>query len=251
MTKFFKFCIVGGSGAVISWVLTWLITERIGLWYIASMIIATFVAMVWNFIWNSKWTFSQPSDVNSPDYEWKAYHQGNPIQKWWKKSIASTVWDWIPDESSLLNIGCGSSPIAMKYPYAVNIDMNHAKIEFMKRRIPTATFIEGDACDLRGLRSESFDHAICVELIEHVNYPERVVEEIARLLVKGGNVVIATPDYSRTMWHLVESFTPYKEWHGAKLTKAAIESMCRQNGLVPVKYKYIANCDLVEMFVKR
>ncbi|MDD3461622.1 MAG: methyltransferase domain-containing protein [Mesotoga sp.] len=249
MTRFLKFCIVGGTGAIITWGLTWLFTERLGLWYMVSVIIATGFAMINNFAWNSTWTFKTNVDPENPAYEWDAFYHGNPMQRWWKHRIADYVWGFIPNQGKLLNVGCGSSPIAMHYPHSYNIDLDTAKLEFMHLRMPYAHFKQGNACSLEFLDA-SFDSVICIEVIEHTPYPEKVVSEIARVLRVGGTAVIATPDYAKMRWHVAEMFTPYKEWHGAKLTRTAVESLARANGLVPKECKYVAGCDLVEYFVK-
>jgi SAM-dependent methyltransferase len=249
MTRFFKFCVVGGIGAIITWGLTWLLTEKMSLWYMFSVVIATGIAMINNYILNSTWTFKTVTEPTNPAYDWESYYHGNPMQKWWKRKIAQTVWDWFPIEKDLLNVGCGSSPIALRYPHSINVDMDTAKLDFMKHRMPLALFVKGDACNL-DFHGGRFDQVICIEVIEHTPYPEKVVSEISRILKKGGQAIIATPDYSKTLWHVAELFTPYKEWHGAKLTRTAVESLCRENGLVAKQVEYVMGCDLIELFEK-
>ena len=43
-----------------------------------------------------------------------------------KREIANTVWEWIPSDTKLLNIGCGSSPISLNYTNMVGIDTNES-----------------------------------------------------------------------------------------------------------------------------
>jgi len=52
-----KFMLVGGSGALLQLALLYLFTDIIGVWYIASSIMAIGVAMVWNYLLNNYWTF--------------------------------------------------------------------------------------------------------------------------------------------------------------------------------------------------
>lgn len=47
------------------------------------------------------------------------------------------------------------------------------------------------------LPAESFDAAVCVEVIEHVKAPKKLVDSIRRSLKSHGTVVIATPNYGR------------------------------------------------------
>ncbi len=249
LIKFCKFVIVGGSAALITFGLTWLFTEKFHLWYMGSLVIATGIAMAWNFTFSNYWTFAvknrTPKDA---DYEWFAYYHGNPIQRWWKRQIAKTVWKFVPHSSKLLDIGCGSSPIIGHYQKAIGIDKNEDKIRFMREKFPDNSFIPLD--NTEGFKNNSFDYVLCVEVIEHSKEPEKLIKEIARVTKIYGNVVIATPDYSKILWHIAEKFTPYKDEHCSKFTKGILEEMCRKHKLIPVKSKYIAGCDLCEQFVR-
>lgn len=249
LTKYLKFCIVGGTGAIITFGVTWLLTEKIGLWYMGSLVVATIIAMTSNFLFNNYWTFSvktrTPSDA---DYDWFAYHHGNPVQKWWKRSIAKTVWGYIPHSSKLLDIGCGSSPIIGKYKKAIGIDGNEQKITFMREKYPDNMFIP--TTNTEAFKDNSFDYVLCIEVIEHSPEPEKLITEISRMLKVYGKAVIATPDYSKILWHIAEKFTPYKEEHCSKFTKGILEELCKKHGLSPAEHKYIAGCDLVEEFIK-
>ncbi len=54
--------------------------------------------------------------------------------------------------------------------------------------------IIGDAQDMQ-IQSESIDCVKCTELLEHVEYPEKVISEIHRILVPGGILVLSIPLY--------------------------------------------------------
>jgi SAM-dependent methyltransferase len=43
------------------------------------------------------------------------------------------------------------------------------------------------------LQSDTYDHAICMNVLEHVFEFENVISETARVIKKGGTIVIATP----------------------------------------------------------
>lgn len=242
--RFLRFCLVGGSGAIITFGITWLLTEQFGLWYMLSMVIAVAIATVWNYNFNLFWTFKTSTKFTDASYEWESFYNGNPIQKWWKQSIAKTVWKWMPDNGLLLDIGCGSSPIISKYRDAIGIDPNADKIRFIREKLPHTRF----GTEVIG---SQYDNVLCIEVLEHLDKPMLMIRQIASLLKTGGKVIFATPDYDKYLWHLAEKFTPYKEDHRTKLNKEALEILCRSVALYPVKFKYIAGCDLVELFEKR
>jgi len=249
LIKFVKFAIVGGTGALITFGITWVLTEQFDLWYMGSLVIATIVAMVSNFLFNNYWTFAvktrQPSDA---DYEWFAYYQGNPIQRWWKRQISKIILEWIPKNNRLLEIGSGSSPTIGNYKNAVGIDINSEKIKFIQEKLPDIEFKATG--NTKEFDNASFDNVICIEVLEHLEQPEKVVAEISRILKSGGMTVIATPDYDKKLWNIAEMFTPYKEEHCYKFNRERLEKMCKTYNLVPLKYKYVAKCDLVEIFLK-
>lgn len=247
--KFVKFCIVGSGGAAITFGLTWVLTEIAGLYYMLGLVFAVAVATFFNFTMNSLWTF-KVVDTESGDYDWRSFYKGNLVQRWWKGRIARTVWRAIPSNSKLLDIGCGSSPIIGRYKNALGIDVNEAKLRYLKEQYPNIVTRQMSAETL-DFPDEYFDYVICIELLEHLQDAEKAVAEIARVLKKGGKAVLATPDYARWHWHLIEQFTAYKDDHVTKFTRKKLEAMCRRAGLEPVGHNYVAACDFIGSYRKR
>lgn len=246
--KLLKFGIAEGLGTIIVFGLVWLLTELSGMWYMFSLALATIVGFFFKYVANTIWTFKVVEEPSSADYEWRSFYRGSLIQKWWKQSIAKIVWDWMPNSSKLLDIGCGSSPIITHYAGdVIGIDINEAKLEYMKQKCPRHRFINWGIDEFN---DSEFDHILCIEVLEHLQNPEEMIKGIARVMIKNGKVIIATPDYSKWLWTLAERFTPYKEEHIRQFTRDSLEVLCLKYGLKPVKYHYIATCDLVEMFEK-
>jgi dolichol-phosphate mannosyltransferase len=248
--RFIRFCIVGGSGTLMHLAIVWIMTEAVGLWYMFSICIAVAIVVTWNFTLNSLWTFSHEKNPDDHDYDWYGYHKGNPAQKWWKRSIAKTVWRWIPSSSTMLDIGCGTSPIITQYPNAIGIDTNSQKLRFMRKLLPKQKFLKAkEGCSLK-FNSNSFDYVICIEVLEHLKNPDRMIQEIARVLKPKGQTILATPDYNRLWWYIAEFFTPTREQHISKFSRKKLEEACSKYGLTPVQHKYVLGCDLIEMFEK-
>lgn len=55
--QFSKFCIVGGTAALINFSFYYSLTEYLGFWYIYSAIAAFLISAVFNFTTNKIWTF--------------------------------------------------------------------------------------------------------------------------------------------------------------------------------------------------
>jgi SAM-dependent methyltransferase len=255
MVRFLKFCIVGGTGAIIQTIVYYLLSNKFGYVNVNTignkfcLMIGIGFAVVWNYSINSLWTFSSSKNFADADYEWNAFFNGNPIQKWWKHEIANTVWKFAPHNSIVLDIGCGTSPIIQQYENAMGIDLNYQKLAFMKVKFPKLQFFHMSADSLQ-LPNNDIDTTLCIEVIEHMKNPEKVISEMSRVTKVGGTVVIATPDYNRWWWYIAELFTSYRVDHITKFTRRKLETMCSKFDLRPVRHKYIAGCDLVEMFVK-
>ena len=248
-TKIIKFFLIAGVVYLFVAGLIYFFTEALHWWYMLSVFVASCVGVVIRFMTEKAYVFGQKQDPNSPDYEWHSFYHGNPIQRCWKGAIAKTIWNFVPNASSLLNVGCGSSPVSSRYPNSTNVDINKGKLAFLKEKLPSITAECASAEELP-FPNESFDCVLCIEVLEHLQKAERAINEIARVLKSGGRCVLATPDYNRKHWLLAERFTPYKEEHVTRFTRTSLERACDKYGLSPIRHKYIAFCDLVEMFGK-
>ena len=91
-----------------------------------------------------------------------------------------------PRPARCLDVGCGTALITRRLPPgAVGLDLNPRNLEKARRYAPEAVFIN---CDVEGripLADESFDLAVCTEMLEHLIHPERTVAEIRRVLKAG------------------------------------------------------------------
>lgn len=58
------------------------------------------------------------------------------------------------------------------------------------------TSLAGDGCDLHGIADNSFDSALCIQVVEHVFEPICMVREIRRILKPGGKAVFLVPQKS-------------------------------------------------------
>lgn len=81
-----------------------------------------------------------------------------------------------------LDIGCGQSPSAEGFPNRVGIDVVPA----------TGVHVLADAHTLP-FASCSFEQIICSEVLEHLVDPQRAVQEMARVLVDEGHLVLTVP----------------------------------------------------------
>lgn len=97
----------------------------------------------------------------------------------------------------VLIIGCGSEDdmsIINEKCEGVGIDISSMAIEKSKERYPRFEYFVADATDLP-FRDNSFDCAVCSEVIEHVSEDEKVLSEAKRVLKNNGIFIITTPNW--------------------------------------------------------
>ena len=64
--RYFKFCVVGGTGMLVDMGILWLIVSLLGWNLSLGKVLAAEAAIVNNFLWNDRWTFRAPrSDAPS------------------------------------------------------------------------------------------------------------------------------------------------------------------------------------------
>lgn len=109
----------------------------------------------------------------------------------WQRHVAAyaLVAPLLP-EGRVLDLGCGiGHSFELLAPReSVGVDLDPSVLEGQPR--------ETAAADMRSLpfASGSFDSVLCVQAIEHVPDPERVLDETARVLRPGGVAVFVTPN---------------------------------------------------------
>lgn len=91
-----------------------------------------------------------------------------------------------------IDIGCGDMPFRSLIEEHV-IQYDSIDIE---RRVYNVKYI-GDIQDMNMIDNNSYDSALCLEVLEHVPNPFKAISEIHRILKKGGKLVCSAPHLSR------------------------------------------------------
>jgi 2-polyprenyl-6-hydroxyphenyl methylase/3-demethylubiquinone-9 3-methyltransferase len=102
--------------------------------------------------------------------------------------------------SAVLDVGCGggllSEALARRGAAVFGIDLAEANLEVARRHAADAALaIEYRSVDVEALareRAAGFDVVCCLEMLEHVPEPQRVVAACAALLRPGGAVFFST-----------------------------------------------------------
>jgi SAM-dependent methyltransferase len=105
-----------------------------------------------------------------------------------------------------IDLGCGSAP----FWYAVVEQVERYDGVDLWPRSDKVTFA-GDVQSLPMVPDNSYDSAICIEVLEHVPEPAKAIATIARILKPGGVVVISVPHLSR-LHDLPHDYYRYTEY---------------------------------------
>lgn len=110
----------------------------------------------------------------------------------------------------LLDLGCHGgylTRIIQKVSGAqvTGIDISTEAIAYARSQLPKATFVVGDLQDSLPFPDASFDTITAFDVLEHVPRLNWMFEEVRRVLVPGGTLVIGVPldtRLFRTVWAL-------------------------------------------------
>ncbi len=105
----------------------------------------------------------------------------------------------IGHKGKILDIGCGMGEFSRyakaKYPLLdiTGLDFSGYAVDKAKKSDNRMEYIAGDLYKMDMFKDSQFDYAISTEVFEHLTYPEKMIEEVHRILKPGGILVISTP----------------------------------------------------------
>lgn len=193
------------------------------------------------------------NSLAAADYEERAFYSIIPIQRYWHRRRHHIITRWARGSHRVLDIGCGSSIDTQSLNYAIGIDLSLEKMRFMCRyAIPV---VQGSAFALP-FRDRSFDCVVCSEVIEHVRFDDSLFNEMSRVLMPGGTLVIGTPDYARAQWRVIEALyralapSGYQDIHLMHYTRESLGGILVRHGFVHEQDEYIARAELIMRWSK-
>jgi ubiquinone/menaquinone biosynthesis C-methylase UbiE len=123
-------------------------------------------------------------------------------------------------KGKVLDVGCGQGDVseAVKHYYPdlslTGVDISRGAIYNAKKRVKGVKFVVSDVQNL-SFPDSSFDAVICLDVIEHVDRPQKALFEIARVLKKGGLLQIFLPTEGNLF--TLEGLLIKMGWQGKKL----------------------------------
>ena len=103
-----------------------------------------------------------------------------------------------PPETRLLDVGCGGAWLGEHFERYTGVDVSAEAVEAARARGFAARQIEPSAA--LPFEDESFDGVVMKDVLEHVADPVALVDEVRRVLRRGGRVFASSPDAQRWVW---------------------------------------------------
>jgi 2-polyprenyl-3-methyl-5-hydroxy-6-metoxy-1,4-benzoquinol methylase len=140
------------------------------------------------------------------DRHWGAYEESaalNPAQAYRRRLILHALaLEQTRNPVRLLEIGCGSGDLSreieVRHPYAelVGIDASELSVETSRKKAPKATFFRQDLSEPLVLPERYrrwATHAVCSEVLEHLDDPATALKNVRACLAPGARVIITVP----------------------------------------------------------
>jgi SAM-dependent methyltransferase len=145
-------------------------------------------------------------DHDNWDRHWEEYNQAaeeSPAQSYRRTVIFSLLE--IRDSGKgvrLLDIGSGQGDMAAavrtRFPSAeiLGLELSQSGVEISRRKVPGARFVQRNLLETLTPPDDQRDwatHAVCSEVIEHVDNPITFVQSLRNYLKPGGRLIVTVP----------------------------------------------------------
>lgn len=185
----------------------------------------------------------------------------NFLQKIWHtqklKKVCQLINGINKNPESILDVGSASgwflSQLSIFYPNAkcAGVDIYKDAISYGKKMYPSLRLIHTDAHTLP-FGDNSFDVIVCTEVLEHVEDPEQVLQEIKRVLKPNGVAVIEMDSGNllfRIVWHWWTNMRRgvWRDSHIHAFNTQKLENMIKKTGFLILE-KSIFNCTMAVAF---
>ncbi|ATZ61228.2 MAG: glycosyltransferase [Methanosarcinales archaeon Met12] len=194
------------------------------------------------------------NSVESVDYDSRAYYSRIPLQRFWQRKRHGIITGMLDKNDDIIDIGCGTSKIIQDLPDAVACDISMGRLRYLQQN--NKLLVCGDVRALP-FKDNTFDTVIFSNVIEHVPRCGSILSEINRILRAGGTLIVATPDYGKITWRVVEHVYDivklrggYKQEHISQYDLPSLNKILKESGFQIIEREYICNSELVVKAMK-
>lgn len=131
------------------------------------------------------------------DFYESEMRNANPLTKYYHKSRYEKIRNFIIPRYKkgmmIADLGCGSSSWNTTKLSVTGVDINLQMIEYGKSIGTIKDSIIADLDKPIPIENEKFDFVVMSEVLEHMENPEKQINEAKRILKKGGFLIITIP----------------------------------------------------------
>lgn len=182
---------------------------------------------------------------NVPSDWYERSIKNNFFQRFWHKRRFSEVSKITGTADKVLDIGCADGTFTRvifdktKAKKLTGIDVVKSSVSYAKKRFKNNSKLQFRVVDAHDLpfKSGIFDAVFCLEALEHVVDPLRVLREIHRVLIKGAYTVILVPSENWLfhsivwpLWQMVPGKNIWKHSHLHNFSNRFIEELLEKAG---------------------
>ncbi len=130
--------------------------------------------------------------------EYKAMYEVEEKHAWFRakrEMIIDLFSKYGNDDSSILDIGCGTGVIASYFARknkVTGLDISSTALRYARMRDKTLKLVKGDAQNVN-FKPKSFDWVFASDVIEHVNDDCKAMRNIYKVLKPRGKVLVTVP----------------------------------------------------------
>lgn len=184
----------------------------------------------------------------------------NLFQKFWHSRRFKEVLEVTkPTKGTVLDVGCHAGTFTerlltkLETKEVYGVDISSSAINLAKKRIPYGHFEVADAANLP-FKNNFFDAVFCLEVLEHVDDPIKVLKEVKRILKTGGYAVFLVPSDNKLfkiVWFLWTFYYPvWKHAHVQSFKNSSLEDFIKSLGFKIEQVKEF-NLGMLKLIVAR
>ncbi len=208
--RFIKFLALSFFIVALNILIVFILTEFLGLWYLFSVVTATFVVVMFNFAVNQLSVFYDvnKTDVRYEEIDYDFYKRQtnsiNPLRSWFHTRrqvlLDDTVRKYYSEGKHIVDLGSGSCEWNAGHLPVTGVDLNKNMLEY--------AISKGNLKDYRvsninstGIDGNSVDIVVMSEVLEHIRDYEDLIREVYRILKPAGILIVTVPyDTAISFW---------------------------------------------------
>lgn len=181
--------------------------------------------------------------------------KNNILQKFWHQRRFSEVGELTEPAKKVLDIGCADGTFTKvifqktKAEKLIGIDVLKTSIDYARKRFAKNSRMKFGVADAHHLPfgRDEFDAVFCLEALEHVLNPLKVLQEIYRVLKKSGYAIVLVPSENWLfhsivwpLWQMVPGKNIWEHTHLHNFSNGFLEELLVKSGFkIEINKKFL------------